>query len=74
MVKVSRTLRSHLWGIINAVVLRVTNAHLESVNAKIQALKKRACGYRNRGHFRHAILFHCGGLDLYPRSHAHTKA
>ena len=75
MVKTSQTLRDHLWGIINAVVLNVTNAHLEAVNAKIQALKKRACGYRNRDRFRDAILFHCGGLDLYPRGlHAHTKA
>ena len=67
MVKVARTLRNHLWGIVNAVVLGATNAHLEAVNAKIQALKKRACGYRNRERFRSAILFHCGGLDLYPR-------
>ena len=67
MVKVGRTLRAHLWGIVNAVVLGVTNAHLEAVNARIQGLKKRACGYRNRTRFRHAILFHCGGLDLYPR-------
>jgi len=26
-----------------------------------------ACGYRNRERFRNAILFHLGGLDLYPR-------
>lgn len=68
MVKVSKMLRSHLWGIVNAVVLKATNAHLEAVNAKIQALEKRACGFRNRARFRHAILFHCGGLDLYPRA------
>jgi transposase len=75
MVNVSRMLREHLWGIINAVVLKATNAHLESVNAKIQALKKRACGYRNRARFRDAILFHCGGLDLYPQlAAAHPKA
>lgn len=75
MVKVSRMLREHLWGIINAIVLGVTNAHLEAVNAKIQALKKRACGYRNRARFLDAILFHCGDLDLYPQlASAHTKA
>lgn len=74
MVKVGEMLRSHLWGIVNAVVFRATNAHLESVNAKIQALKKRACGYRNRGRFRNAILFHTGGLDLYPRNAAHTNS
>jgi len=75
MVKASGTLRNHLWGIVNAIVLGATNAHLEAVNAKIQALKKRACGYRNRARFRHAILFHCGGLDLYPRMiSAHTNS
>jgi transposase len=75
MVKAGRTLRAHLWGILNAIALGATNAHLEAVNAKIQALKKRACGYRNRARFRNAILFHCGGLDLYPRLvHAHTKS
>lgn len=75
MVKVSRMLRDHLWGITNAVVLNVTNAHLEAVNAKIQWLKKRACGYRNRGRFRNAILFHCGRLDLHLRlAHAHTES
>ena len=68
MVEVGRTICSHLWGIVNAIVHGVTNAHLEAVNAKIQALKKRACGYRNRARFRNAILFHCGGLDLYPSS------
>ncbi len=75
MVKVSGMLREHLWGIINAIVLGVTNAHLEAVNAKIQKLKKRACGYRNRTRFRDAILFHCGDLDLYPQlAAAHTKS
>jgi transposase len=74
MVKVGEMLRSHLWGIVNAVVLRATNAHLEAVNSKIQALKKRACGFRNRLRFRNAILFHTGGLDLYPMNLTHTKA
>lgn len=75
MLKVSKMLRKHLWGIVNAIVLRVTNAHLEATNAKVQALKKRACGYRNRRRFRDAILFHCGGLELYPRlAHAHTNS
>ena len=40
MTKVAGTLREHLWGIINAVVLGATNAHLESVNAKIQAVQR----------------------------------
>jgi len=74
MIKVAKMLREHIWGILNAIALNASNAHLESTNAKIQALKKRACGYRNRARFRHAILFHCGRLDLHPQLAAHTNS
>lgn len=48
----------------------------ESVNSQIQRIKKRACGFRSRPGFRKAILFHLGGLDLYPQSlhSSHSKA
>jgi transposase len=68
MRKVGRMVKRYLWGILNAVVKGVTNARCESINSKIQWLKRMACGYRNRERFREAILFHCGGLDLYPRA------
>lgn len=76
MKRVARTIRSHLWGIVNAIVLHVTNAGAESQNAKIQWIKKQACGFRNRTRFRNAIYFHLGGLDLYPRpaSATHTTS
>jgi transposase len=64
----ARTIRDRLWGIVNAVVLGVTNAGSESQNAKIQWIKKQACGFRSRDRFRNAIYFHLGGLDLYPRT------
>jgi len=32
----------------------------------IQWVKKTARGFRNPEHFKTAIYFHCGGLDLYP--------
>jgi len=66
--KVARMLRDHLWGIINAVILNVNNARAENINAKIQKIKARACGFRNRDRFRDAIYFHLGGLDLYPET------
>jgi transposase len=69
MKKVAAMVKSHLWGIVNAIVHKATNAAAESLNAKIQGLKKTACGFRNRERFRNAILFHCGGLDLYPGFH-----
>jgi transposase len=62
----ARTIRRHLWGILNAVVLDTTNAKSESTNAAIQRIKRMACGFRNRERFRNAIYFHLGGLDLYP--------
>jgi transposase len=71
----ANTIRNRLWGIVNAIALKVTNAAAESHNAKIQWIKKQACGFRNRERFRNAIYFHLGGLDLYPAPLAtHTKA
>jgi len=74
MRKAARVVKRNLWGILNAVVLKVTNATSESLNAKIQWVKKNACGFRNRERFKTAILFHCGGLDLYPRPLIHTES
>ena len=67
--RVARMIRDHLEGILNAIVLRATNAGAESVNAKIQRVKRMACGFRNRERFRNAIYFHLGGLDLRPATH-----
>ena len=67
--KVARTVRDHLEGILNAIVHGVTNARAESINAKVQRVKRMACGFRNRDRFRNAIYFHLGGLDLMPGSH-----
>jgi hypothetical protein len=39
----------------------------ESLNSKIEKVKRLACGYRNRAHYRTTIYFHCGGLDLFPK-------
>ncbi|MCH2557657.1 MAG: transposase, partial [Alcanivorax sp.] len=66
MKKVSSTLKKHLWGIINAVVLNADNSHAESINSRIKTVKTRARGFRNKQRFRDAIYFHLGGLQLYP--------
>lgn len=63
---VASTIKSNLWGIINAIVMKATNAMAESVNSKIRMLKIKARGFRNRARFKTAILFHYGGLSLYP--------
>jgi transposase len=55
-------------------VHQATNAGAESINAKIQRVKRMACGFRNRERFRNAIYFHLGGLDLYPAACTHTDS
>jgi transposase len=66
VMKVGRMVRRYLWGILNAIIAKTTNAMAEAKNARIQRIKSMACGFRNRDRFRKAILFHLGGLDLMP--------
>jgi transposase len=60
------TLKRHLTNILTYFRHRITNAVSEGLNSKIQTIKKWAYGFRNIEHFKTAIYFHCGGLDLYP--------
>jgi transposase len=67
IIRVARMMKRYLSGILAYLRHRYTNALTEALNAKIQEIKYRARGYRNRANFRLAILFHCGGLDMNPR-------
>src|SRR5437867_9811474 len=64
--RVAEMLKRHWANIRTFFEHRITNAGAESINEKIQTVKRRARGFRNRERFRNAIFFHCGGLDLYP--------
>jgi transposase len=66
MVQAAKTLNRHLPNILTYFKHRITNATAEGLNSKIQMVKEMACGFRNRAHYRTAIYFHCGGLELYP--------
>ncbi len=59
-------MKCYLPGLLCYLHHRRTNALTEGINAKIQKIKYRARGYRNRANFRRAILFHCGALDMNP--------
>lgn len=63
--KAAKTLKNHIDNIVTYAKHHITNALGESINAKIEKFKRMACGFRNRAHYRIAIYFHCGGLDLY---------
>jgi transposase len=67
VIDVARMLARRLTGVLNYFsAAPITNAAAEGLNSKIQTIKKMAYGYRNPEHFKTAIFFHCGGLDLYP--------
>jgi transposase len=65
-VRVARTLKKYWGQIENYFRHRITNAGAEAINTKVQQVKARSRGFRNRERFKMAIYFHCGGLDLYP--------
>jgi transposase len=65
--KVAHMLRNHLENILTYCRHAITNGVAEGLNSKIMTIKRRACGYRNKEHFKTAVYFFCGGLDLYPR-------
>ena len=67
IVEAAKTLKRHLPNLLTYFTHGITNAMAEGINSKIQTIKLMACGYRNREHYKTAIYFHCGGLDLYPR-------
>ena len=67
IIKAAKTLKNHLDNIVTYARHHITNALAEGINTKIEKIKRMAYGYRNRSHYRTAIYFHCGGLDLFPR-------
>ena len=66
VIDAAKTLKRHEAGLLSYFAHPITNAGAEGLNSRIQAIKVSARGYRNREHFKTAIYFHLGGLQLYP--------
>ena len=66
VLKVAQMLKDHEPEVLNYFRYRVTNAAAESINAILDRVQRRAAGFRSFASMRLAVLFHCGGLDLYP--------
>ena len=64
--KAAETVRRHIDNIVTSYQHPVTNAMSEGLNSQIQKIKSMASGFRNMEHFKTAIYFRFGGLDLYP--------
>jgi len=73
MIEAAKLIARHLPNVLTYFKHRITNAVAEGLNSKIATVQKRACGYRNPDHFKIAVYFHCGGLNLYPPHATHTK-
>jgi len=61
---VAKQIETRLWGILNAMRLKVSNARAEALNSQIRAMRVKARGYRNKTRFVLGILFHYGRLNM----------
>jgi len=61
---VANQIEARLWGILNAMRMKVSNARAEGINSQIRAMRVKARGYRNKTRFVLGILFHYGKLDM----------
>ncbi|QEG24068.1 Transposase [Mariniblastus fucicola] len=65
--KVARTIKERLANVVSYCTFGgISNGVAEGINSKIQSIKRRVGGYRNRENYKTAIFFYCGGLDLDP--------
>ncbi len=64
VIKIAGMFERHFDGVCNALCHEQSNG--KACNGKIQEVKTIGRGYRMFENFRVAILFFCGGLDLYP--------
>lgn len=64
--KVVEMFKTHVGGVVEALIFSLSNAMAERLNGKIQEIKVAGRGYRTFENFRSAILFFHGGLNLYP--------
>lgn len=63
-VRLARTVRGHLAGILRAVCTGLTNARLEGMNNKIRLLSHRAYGFHSADSLIATIYLCCAGIQL----------
>lgn len=66
LITVAKMLKRHLSGLLSHCTHAISNAVTEGLNSKIQSVKASARGFRSFVHYRIAILFHCGKLEMQP--------
>lgn len=66
IIDVAKMMKRHLDGLLSHCLHKISNSVTEGLNSKIQAVKANARGFRNFEHYRIAILFSCGKLNMLP--------
>lgn len=66
MAYLAKMLKQKLSKIVRFCEHRLTTAGSEGINSQISSAQHRAAGYRSFSRLRVAVLFFCGGLELYP--------
>lgn len=64
-VKLGRTVRKHLDGILQMIETRLTNARLEGTNNKVRLLSHRAYGFHSAAPLIATIYLCCSGLSFH---------
>lgn len=65
-VRVAKTIRKHMDGILEYVRTRLNNGLAEGINNKVRAITKRAFGFHDATSLISMLFLCCGGLHLNP--------
>jgi len=63
-IKVARTLTEHREGIVNAIVLGLSNARLEAMNSTVRLISHRSRGFRRLESLLAMIRLACGKVPI----------
>ena len=63
----ANTINKHLWGILSAIILKVSSLPAKGINSRVKAIKVRSRGLRNKQRIANATCLHPRDFDLYPK-------
>ena len=65
-VKLARTVKKHLGGILAYVKSRLSNGRVEGLSGKVRTITRRSFGFHSAGNLIAMIQLCCAGIDLIP--------
>ena len=65
-VKLARTIRKHVGGILAYLDTKMTNGPVEGFNNKLRVIARSAYGFHSHGALISMLFLCCGGIELAP--------